>query len=101
MGLITLSEYAKKVGKNQGNISRKFRNGDFKTAFKVGKIVWIDEDEPLSDRRLINGRYVDYRKNLRAGRERKAQKFSGVSEESENTAEIEAEQPSRSQSPET
>ena len=87
MAFITLTEYAKRNGKDQGNVSRKFKNGDFKSAFRHGKIVLIDEDEPWSDRRLINGRYVDFRKNLKVGRSEnsESQKFSGVSENLENS----------------
>ena len=85
MAFITLTEYAKRNGKDQGNVSRKFKNGDFKTAFRHGKIVLIDEDEPWSDRRLVNGRYVDFRKNLKVGKPEKSesQKFWEVSENGE------------------
>ena len=68
MAEITLSEYAARMGKDLSNVSKKFRNGDFKSARKVGKIVLIDEDEPYSDHRLKNGKWVDFRKNLDAGK---------------------------------
>lgn len=77
MAMITLSEYARINGKNQANTYRKYKNGDFKTAQKIGDFVMIDEDEPYIDKRLMNGRYIGYRENVRKGQaKREAQKFS-------------------------
>lgn len=78
MAMITLSEYARRNEKDYRSVHRKYKNGDFKTAEKLGNVVMIDENEPYCDKRLINGRYIDYRKNIRIGRESQAQKFSEV-----------------------
>jgi len=76
MGMITLYEYAKRNNKNYGNVYRKYKKGDFQTAERLGNLVMIDEDEPYSDKRLINGKYIGYRDCIRLSRESQAQKFS-------------------------
>lgn len=73
--MITLSEYARINGKNQANVYRKYKKGDFKTAEKIGNVVLIDEDEPYSDKRLVNGRYVGYRENIRVGQARRRERI--------------------------
>ena len=52
MKLITLKEYAERLGKNPDVVRQKALRGNFKTAQKTGRDWLIDENEP----------YVDYRK---------------------------------------
>lgn len=58
MGLITIKEYAERLGKNPQVVYQKAARGTFETAVKIGRDWFIDEDEPYSDRRVKHGRYV-------------------------------------------
>lgn len=51
MSLISLPEYAAKIGRDKSNIAAKARRGDFKTAVKIGRNWLIDENEPYPMRR--------------------------------------------------
>lgn len=59
--MITLMEYAKRIGKNARVVRRKAANGDFKTAAKIGRDWFIDEDEEYIDRRFTSGKYCGWR----------------------------------------
>lgn len=62
--LVRLSAYAEHYGCSQQGIKRRCQNGEMKTATKIGKIWMVDiNEEPPADRRLINGFFVDWRKN--------------------------------------
>lgn len=62
--LVRLSAYAEHHGCSQQGIKKRCQNGEMKTARKIGKIWMIDINEELpADRRLINGFFVDWRKN--------------------------------------
>lgn len=61
MALITLKEYAERLGKNPLLVYQKARYGTFKTARKLGRDWVIEEDEPYEDKRLKSGKYVDYK----------------------------------------
>ena len=43
--LISISEYADRVGRDRSAVSKKLRNGDFKTAVRIGHNWFIDADE--------------------------------------------------------
>ena len=73
MAMITLSEYARRNEKDYGNVYRKYKRGDFKTAEKQGDFVMIDEDEPYCDKRFVTGRYGGYRENIKIGKRRKSE----------------------------
>ena len=73
MAMITLSEYARRNEKDYGNVYRKYKRGDFKTAKKQGDFVMIDEDEPYCDKRFVTGRYVGYRENIKIGKRLKSE----------------------------
>ena len=62
MAMISLKEYAQRHGKNPTGLRYKAAQGRFKTAVKVGRDWIIDEDEPWEDRRVKNGKYIDWRK---------------------------------------
>ncbi len=49
--LITLTEYANKVGRERSAVFRKVKNGDLKTAVRVGFVWLIDSDEPYARRK--------------------------------------------------
>lgn len=70
MAMITLKEYAQRLGKPRNTVYRKYENGGLKTARKMGRDIWVDEDEPYIDARVRTGRYV----NWRAGQRRRATK---------------------------
>ena len=60
--LITLVEYARRIGKNPMVVRQKAARGGFKTARKAGRDWWIDEAEPFVDRRISSGKYIGARK---------------------------------------
>lgn len=62
MGMILLTEYADRHGKERSSVVHKANRGTFKTARKIGRQWFIDEDEPYSDARVITGKYVNWRK---------------------------------------
>lgn len=49
--VITLAEYAKRHGRALATVRQKAYRGGFKTARRVGRDWFIDEDEPYTDRR--------------------------------------------------
>lgn len=61
MAIITLKEYAERLGKNPVVVRNKALRGGFKTAHKIGRDWMIDEDEPYIDLRTKSGKYVDWR----------------------------------------
>lgn len=72
MAMITLKEYASRLGKDRGVVYQKYRRGGFTTATKLGRDIWIDEEEPYIDERVTSGKYVGWRgsfKDTRAYRE--------------------------------
>ena len=61
MAYITLKEYAERLGKERSVVYMKYRRGRFATARKMGRDIWIDENEPYVDSRVKSGRYVGWR----------------------------------------
>ena len=51
MALISLKEYAERLGKNPDIVRQKALRGTFKTAQKIGRDWVIEEDEPYIDAR--------------------------------------------------
>lgn len=74
MAMITLKEYAERLGKNPVVVRQKAIRGTFKTAEKRGRDWWIDEDEPYTDARIKTGEYVDFRYGYQYQKERRARK---------------------------
>ena len=60
MAMITMIEYAKRHHKNARYLRTKCGNSGFKTAQKVGRDWFIDEDEPCADNRVTDGKWVGY-----------------------------------------
>lgn len=60
--LISITEYAKKHGRNRYTVIQKIERGGFKTARKIGRMWVIDEDEPYIDGRVKSGKYKGFRK---------------------------------------
>ena len=54
MAMIRLSEYAKMHGKSGDAMRIKANRGNFNTAKKYGRNWFIDENEPLVDKRYTN-----------------------------------------------
>lgn len=65
MALIPLVEYAKRLGKRENTVYRKYQTGCFKTAVKLGRDIWLDENEPYVDGRVRSGIYLGARKLAR------------------------------------
>ncbi len=74
MAMITLKEYAERLGKNPVIVRQKALRGTFKTAVKRGRDWWIDEDEPYEDARIKTGEYIDFRCRKSHQKERIARK---------------------------
>lgn len=58
MAIITLKEYAERHGKQPVIVRQKALRGGFRTAKKLGRDWFIDEDEPYIDERVTSGKYV-------------------------------------------
>ena len=61
MALITLKEYAQRYGRSQATVRQKVYRGGFKSARKIGRQLFIDENEAYVDERVISGDYVGFR----------------------------------------
>ena len=60
--LITLKEYADKVGATYPAISKRASQGRLPGAEKHGGIYLIDEDQPFVDNRVKSGKYIGARR---------------------------------------
>ena len=60
--LITLPEYAEKVGKAQVSVRRKCLRGTLPGAVKIGRDWLIPKDAPYTDDRVKTGQYKGWRK---------------------------------------
>lgn len=74
MAMITLKEYAERLGKNPVVVYQKARYGTLKTAKKMGRDWFIDENEPYTDQRVKSGKYIDFKYGYQYQKERKARK---------------------------
>ena len=73
MALIPLKDYAIRHGRNPANAVQKAHRGTFKTAVKMGRDWFIDEDEPYSDARITSGNYVGWKFGYQYQKNRKEQ----------------------------
>lgn len=64
MGIILLKEYAERLGKNSVVAAQKAARGSFRTAQKIGRQWFIDENEPWPDARVKSGKYIGFREKL-------------------------------------
>jgi hypothetical protein len=60
--LITIAEYAARIGKAQCSIRQKCQRGNLPGAVKIGRDWLIPADAPYEDRRIKSGEYKDWRK---------------------------------------
>ncbi len=63
--LITVNEYAKRIGKNVSSVRRKCTNGSFETAIKAGRQWLISPDQEYHDERIKDGSYIGFRERYR------------------------------------
>ncbi len=59
--LIPLKEYAERIGKNPANMRQKAIRGMFKTAKRIGRDWFIDDQEEYIDGRIKSGDYIDWK----------------------------------------
>lgn len=64
--LITLKDYAAKVGRCESAIRRKILRGTLH-AEKIGRDWLIDENTPYEDGRITSGEYVGRRRKPKTG----------------------------------
>ncbi len=79
MGMITLSEYAKRHGKNLANCRQKVSRGSLK-AVKSGGTWLIDENEPYEDHRTREFYQESeyYKRRLKAAEKRRNENKSDI-----------------------
>ena len=86
MALITLKEYAKKYGRSDATVRQKLYRGGFKTARKIGRQLFIDEDEAYVDERVISGEYVGFREGYAVWKKAQKQRQQEPSPDAEQAA---------------
>lgn len=86
MALITLKEYAKKYGRSDATVRQKVYRGGFKTARKIGRQLFIDEDEAYVDERVISGEYVGFHEGYAGWKKAQKQRQQELSPEAEQAA---------------
>lgn len=59
--LLSVSEYAAKVGKVPSAIRHKIRRGNLPEAVKMGRDWFIPVDTPYDDKRFRSGKYTAWR----------------------------------------
>ena len=64
MAKILLSEYGERHKKSKNAVNAMALRGSFKTAEKIGRQWFIEEDEPYPDNRVKHGRFIDRRKKF-------------------------------------
>lgn len=60
--LVSLSEYASIYGLPTDTVKSARRQGRFKSAIKIGRNWCVDKNEVLTDKRIRNGNYINWRK---------------------------------------
>lgn len=60
--LVSLSEYASIHGLPTDTVKSARRQGRFKSAIKIGRNWCVDKNEILTDKRIRNGNYINWRK---------------------------------------
>lgn len=63
--MITLKEYAARIGKSPANVRQKILRGTL-PAQKIGRDWLIEENTPYDDGRLKSGKYKNWRKKKAA-----------------------------------
>lgn len=62
MALISLVEYAKRNGRSEVTVRQKAARGSFRTAVKMGRDWFIEENEPYLDNRIKTGKHIGARR---------------------------------------
>jgi hypothetical protein len=62
LNLISINEYAAKIGKAPTTIRQKCQRGTLPGAVKIGRDWLIPADAPYPDNRVKSGEYRDWRK---------------------------------------
>lgn len=86
MALITLKEYAERCGRSLVTVRQKMYRGGFKTACKIGRQYFIDENEPYIDERVITGDYVGFHEGYAGWKKVQEQRNQEPSPEAEQEA---------------
>lgn len=60
--LISIAEYAARIGKAPRSVRQKCQLGTLPGAVKIGRDWLIPEDAPYDDARITNGDYIGARK---------------------------------------
>ncbi len=63
--MITVPEYAKRLGKNVSTVRRKCENGSLETAIKSGRQWLISPDQKYHDERIKAGSYIGFRERYK------------------------------------
>ena len=66
MAMIPLAEYARRQGRRPDSARHMAQRGGFKTAQKMGRDWFVEEEEPWPDRRVTHGKYRDKYAKIRA-----------------------------------
>lgn len=74
MAMIPLAEYARRLGKPRNSVYHKYQNGYLKTAVKMGRDIWVDENEPYIDGRVKTGKYIGFRYGYQYQKQRREAK---------------------------
>jgi len=72
LAIILLSEYAERHNKAQRTVIDMANRGSLKTARKIGRQWFIEEDEPYPDNRIKSGKYIDWKTRPRSRKNKKS-----------------------------
>ena len=86
MALITVKEYAQRHNRSMVAVRQKMHRGGFKTACKIGRQYFIDENEPYIDERVITGDYVGFHEGYAGWKKVQKQRNQEPSPEAEQEA---------------
>ena len=97
MAMITLKEYAERLGKSPTVVRQKAQRGTFQTAKKMGRDWFIDEEEPYEDARIKTGDYIGFKYGYQYHKQRKAIKEARLAAEAAAAAAAQQENPEDAQ----
>lgn len=93
MAMITLKEYAIRHGKNPNVVGNKARYGTFKTAKKIGRDWFIDEDEPYEDQRIKSGKFIGFKYGYQYQKRKRLEKEAREQQESQDSGQQQPDRP--------
>ena len=62
MQMLTISQYAARIGKAPRSVQQKCKAGTLPGAVKIGRDWLIPENAPYPDARIKSGQYIGWRK---------------------------------------